>query len=322
MAAPTGTTVTYDSVTNREELSDIIYNIDPMDTPFQSRMARRGSCDSVNPEWSIDSLEDPDGTNRQIEGDDATFADAVLPFRIKTFTQISDKTYIVSGTQEVVDKAGRRSEIAYLMGKNAKALKRDIETMLTGNFGKTSVDASARSTGSLRAWIHTNVDQTGSNAAFTDEDLDTGTGPTDNNATDGTQRAFLESQLKSVIRQAWTNGGEPTTIMVGPFNKVSISAFTGGSTRFDKSEDPTLYTSVDVYVSDFGRHVVVPNRFSRDRDAFVLDPKLWDICYLRGYRNYPLAKSGDNEKFQMITEYGLRSLNEAGSGVVADLTVS
>ncbi len=320
----TDTVLTYDSATNREELSDLISNISPMETPFQSRVSRRGTAVSIKPEWSLDTIATPDNTNRKIEGDDAVVEAQTLPRRLSNFTQISDKIYAVSGTQEITSKAGRNSEIAYLMGKNAKALKRDLEAMLTEPALKLGgTETTARSTGGLRAWIHSNTDLStgavaGVNALFTNDDL----AVNDSQLVDGTQRAFLESMLKNVIRQAWTAGGYPTIIMCGPFNKVAISAFTGGSTRFDKSEDMTLYTNVDVYVSDFGRHIVVPNRFQRERDCFVLDPNLWEIAYLRGYRNYPLAKIGDSDRFQMITEYALKSPNEAGSGLIADLTDS
>ncbi len=140
--------------------------------------------------------------------------------------------------------------------------------------------------------------------------------------TDGTQRALTESMLKSVLRQAWSSGGDPDFIMCGPFNKQVISTFTGNATRFDKSEDKRLVTAVDVYVSDFGSHSVYPNRFSRERTVHVLDPSMWSVQYLRSFRQWPLARTGDSEKRQLIVEYTLCSKNEAGSGVIADLTVS
>jgi hypothetical protein len=138
----------------------------------------------------------------------------------------------------------------------------------------------------------------------------------------GTQRAFKEADLKEVIRECWQEGGDPSVIMVGPFNKQALSAFSGNTTRFDRSEDMRLVTAVDVYVSDFGEHRVVPNRFCRDRTALVLTPRLWSCDYLRGFRQYPLAKTGDAEKRQLLVEYTLRASNPHGSGRVADLTTS
>jgi len=111
-------------------------------------------------------------------------------------------------------------------------------------------------------------------------------------------------------------------IMCGPFNKQKLSGFTGNSTRFDAGADATLYTSVDVYASDFGQLQVVPNRFSRDRDAYVLDMEYWAVAFLRDFSMHELAKTGDSEKRQLLVEATLESRNEAASGLIADLTTS
>jgi hypothetical protein len=140
--------------------------------------------------------------------------------------------------------------------------------------------------------------------------------------THGTPRAFKESDLKEVIRECWTEGGDPSVIMVGPFNKQAVSAFSGNTTRFDRSEDMRLVTAVDVYVSDFGEHRIVPNRFSRERSALVITPRMWSVDYLRGFRQFALAKTGDAEKRELLAEYTLRCGNPRASGVVADLTSS
>ena len=128
--------------------------------------------------------------------------------------------------------------------------------------------------------------------------------------------------MKSVIKSVWDEGGDPTMIMVGPLNKQKLSGFTGNSTRFDAGADATLYTSVDVYASDFGQLQVVPNRFSRDRDCYVLDMNYWGIAFLRDFSMHELSKTGDSEKRQLLVEATLESRNEAASGLVADLTTS
>ena len=101
-----------------------------------------------------------------------------------------------------------------------------------------------------------------------------------------------------------------------------LSGFTGNSTRFDAGADATLYTSVDVYASDFGQLQVVPNRFSRDRDAYVLDMEYWGIAFLRDFSMHELAKTGDSEKRQLLAELTMISRNEGASGGVFDLTTS
>ena len=315
MAQPSNTFDTYDSVGEREDLSDVIYNISPTDTPFLSSAAKTQAT-AVLHEWQTDSLASASTSNAVIEGDEATADSISATTRLSNSCQIMDKVITISGTQEAVDKAGRASELAYQIAKAAKELKRDMEATLTGNQAEVAGDAStARKFGSLGSWVATNdvMSAAGSPAS----------GGAGNTArTDGTQRVFTEAQLKSVIKSVWNSGGNPQIVMVGPFNKQKLSGFTGNSTRFDAGADATLYTSVDVYASDFGQLQVVPNRFSRDRDAYVLDMDFWGIAFLRDFSMHELAKTGDTEKRQLLVEATLESRNEAASGLVADLTTS
>ena len=313
MAQPTNTFDTYDSIGEREDLSDVIYNISPTDTPFLSSAAKTKAT-AVLHEWQTDSLATAVTNNQVIEGDEAT-ADAIsATTRLSNSCQIMDKVIVITGTQEAVDKAGRASEIAYQIAKKAKELKRDLESSLTSNNAEVTGSATAaRVAGGLRSWVATN-DVMGTSG--------TSGGLGNTAATNGTQRVFTESLLKTVIKSVWNAGGNPTMIMVGPFNKQKLSGFTGNSTRFDAGADATLYTSVDVYASDFGQLQVVPNRFSRDRDAWVLDMDFWGVAFLRDFTMHELSKTGDSEKRQLLLEATLESRNEAASGLVADVTTS
>ena len=314
MAQPTNTFDTYDSVGEREDLSDVIYSISPTDTPFLSSAAKTQAT-AVLHEWQTDSLAAAVTNNAVIEGDEATLDASTATTRLSNSTQIMDKTVVITGTQESVDKAGRASELAYQIAKRAKELKRDMEATITGNIAEVGGNSStARKMGTLGSWVTTNDDLASDGAS--------GAGAGNAGHTDGTQRAFTESQLKSVIKSVWNAGGDPSMVMVGPFNKQKLSGFTGNSTRFDAGADATLYTSVDVYASDFGQLQVVPNRFSRDRDAYVLDMEYWGIAFLRDFSMHELAKTGDSEKRQLLVEATLESRNEAASGLVADLTTS
>jgi hypothetical protein len=315
MAQPTNTFDTYDAIGIREDLQDVIYSISPTETPFMSSAAREQVKNTFH-EWQTDALAAAVTNNAVIEGDDATLDAASATSRIGNYTQIMDKTVVITGTQESVDKAGRASELAYQIAKKSKELKRDIEsTLLTNQARAAGNSTTARTFGSIGAWIATNDNLAGD-----------GTSPTANNGSDarndGTQRALTEDMLKDVIKNVWNAGGNPSVVMVGPFNKQKISGFTGGSTRFDASEDKTLYTSIDVYSSDFGDLEVVPNRFSRDRDALVLDMDYWSVGFLRDFTMHELAKTGDAEKRQLLVELTLISRNEAASGGVFDLTTA
>lgn len=334
MAVFENTYETFEQVGIREDLSDIIYNISPTETPFMM-MIGRGTSDQSKHEWQIDILTAADADNKVPQGEDdqtAGFYTVVVPtVRVNNFNQISRKTIIVSGTAEVVDKAGRKSELAYQLAKKAKELKRDMESILiAGNSGGApqgkqvgvTAGATAATLAPYETWMTSNANQpqniTGTGTAETDD-----FSPTDGaSRVDGTPRAFKEADLKEVIREAWTEGGDPSVIMVGPFNKQALSAFSGNTTRFDRSEDMRLVTAIDVYVSDFGEHRAVPNRFSRDRSALIITPRMWSVDYLRGFRQFALAKTGDAEKRALLAEYTLRASNPHASGIVADLTVT
>ena len=308
---------TYDAIGRREDLSDVIYNIAPTETPGMM-MIGRGKASQTLSEWQSDTLAAA-AQNAQIEGDDITSGTALSPTtRLGNRTQISWKVPVVTGTEDAVDKAGRKNELAYQVAKSGQELKRDMELIITTNFAAvTGNSTTARQLGSMESWIVTNrsVGAGGGGAGHTAPGVIAA-------PTDGTQRALTEPLLKTVLQLVWTAGGNPTKVLVGPFNKQVISGFTGSATRFDKSEDKRLVTAIDVYVSDFGDHQIVPGRFNRDRTALVLDPSLWAVLYLRPFAVEPLAKTGDAEKRLLRVEYTLRCSNEAGSGKVADLLTS
>jgi hypothetical protein len=138
--------------------------------------------------------------------------------------------------------------------------------------------------------------------------------------TPGTQRAFTESLLKTVLQAVYTAGGEPDTIMLPPAQKQIFSTFTGNATRMDKSEDAKLYASVDFYVSDFGTLQAVPNRFMATREAFILQSDKLAVAYLRPFQTIELAKTGDADLREILVEYTLECRAPKAHGAVYDLT--
>lgn len=311
MVAPTNTFQTYQAIGNREDLSYLIYRIAPTATPFMN-MAAKEKADNTLHEWQTQDLASA-SNNAQVEGDDATASAATPTVRLNNRTQISTKTVIVSGTQQAMKAAGRKNEMAYQLSLKSLELKRDMEVALTQN--STAVAGSATTARQLRGlegWLATNGDLGASGVA---PNYNTNTAPTD-----GTLRAFTEAQLKNVLQQIFTQGGEPDTILVGPAQKQTFSTFTGGNTRWDKSEDKSVTAAVDVYISDFGTLNVVPNRFQRARSAFILQADKWAVAYLRSFETMDLAKTGDAEKKEITVEYTLEARQEKSSGVVRDLS--
>jgi hypothetical protein len=318
MALPPNTFATYQAVGNREDLSDTIYRIDPTETPFLSGVDREKAT-AVNHEWQTQALAPVDTSNAALEGDDAN-TDPITPtVRLGNICQISDKVARVTGTQQVVDHAGRDGELAYQEMIKGLELKRDMEAILCGtnqakNAGNTTT---ARLTASVLSWIKTN---TSKGVGGVDPAASDGTGT----RTDGTQAAFTEARLKTVLSAAWTAGGKPDTIFTGAFNKQVFSTFTGRATPTEDTKSKKITASVDAYESDFGTIKVVPNRFQRSRDVLVLQMEMWAVAYLPGRKmvSIPLAKTGDSDRRQILSEYALVARNEKASGGVFDNTTS
>jgi hypothetical protein len=319
MALPTNTLTAHAAIGNREDLSDEVYRIAPTDTPGFTAL-EKVKATGVFHEWQTQDLAAVDTSNAVLEGDDAT-TDATTPrVRLGNYCQISDKVARVSGTQQAVETAGVGNELDNQAMLKGLELRRDIESMIFGtNVAKVAGAAgvTARKSASILSWIKTNNSSgaTGSAPATADGAA---------TRTDGTQRAFTETLLKGVLQSIWTSGGKPDLIMVGGSNKQQFSTFTGRSSGAvnEDAKSKKITASVDAYESDFGTLKVVANRFSRARDALILQTDMWAVGHLNGRKmvSIPLAKTGDSERKQILSEWTLEARNEAASGIVADLT--
>jgi len=316
MAIITGTALTYAGQPGlqglREDLSDMIYNVSPDDHPFMSNVGR-GTADAVYHEWQTDKLAAVNVNNAQFQGDDiATFTAVAPTTRLGNRTQISRKEVIISATVDAVNKAGRKTELAYQLVKRGRELKNDMESILLNNQAKAVGGvATAPLLAGVPAWLVTNVSAAGAGVV----------GDGTNARTDGTQRALTEVLLKTVLASVYSNSSEKLDVlMVGPTNKQTASTFTGNAQKQVDVATKKLTATVDIYVGDFHTINIVPNRWMRARDAFLLNYDFWSVDYLRPIKQMELAKTGDAEKRMMITEYTLVAKNEAANGGIFDLT--
>lgn len=311
----TSSTDTYDQVGIREDLTNAIYNVDPVEVPFVS-MAPKVSASSTLHEWQTDSYASA-ADNKAVEGADASFSPAASTTRLTNRCQIAEKTAMISGTLEATNRAGRDREMTYQLIKRGVELKRDMETTLVGtNKAKVTGNATTEAElASMLSWIATNDDLAGTGASPTGDGTDT--------RTDGTQRAFTEAMLENTIDLIWNSGGNPDTVLVGSFNKRAMNAFLGRATVTEHyAKEKSIISAMDVYVSDYGTLKIVPDRFSRARDCLVIQKNMWAIAYLRNMKTLDIARTGDAEKKQLIVEYTLEARNEKSSGGVFDLTTS
>lgn len=316
MAVPSNTIQAVSRVGVREDLSDKIFELFPDDTPFTGAIGK-ASANSTFTEWQTDTLAPASATNSTIQGDDLANASRANTTRVGTYTQISTKVVGVSSTVEAVNKAGRRSELAREIMKAGRELRTDIEMRASGNYASVAPTSGvAGMTAGALAWLTSNVSRgaSGANGGYS--------GGIVSAATNGTQRAYTEALLKTVLQSVWAAGGNPSMVITNGTQKQTAAAFAGLATqrRETKNDKLTIVAGADVYVSDFGSLQFVPSRFASARDALIVDPEYWDIATLDGMQVIDLAKTGLSTRKAIYTEWALRSRNQAANGVVADLS--
>ena len=289
---------TYDATAIREDLSDVIYDISPTDTPFLSSIAGKGSVSNTLFEWQTDALAAAVINNYHVEGAAAGTAATTATTRLTNQTQISKKVVEVTGTHETVNNAGKKSEMAHQLAKASKELKRDMEGSLLADNAAAAGDATtARETRGAAHWITTNV-------------VDAGT--------TGTHAAMTEADVLSAAEKVWTQGGEASTILLGATNKKLITAMNGraDAIRSVADNNMTIQNSVDVYVSDFGTYNIIMDRFCDQDVVYFLDHDMWSVDYLRDFQTVDIAREGDSEKKMLLVEYGLRCGNQAANAKI------
>ena len=323
---------TYSAVGIREDLSNTIYNIAPTETPVVSSIGKTKATATLH-EWQTDTLGAAANT-ALIEGADAAAFTAVATVRATNRTQILGKTVNITGTLDSVDTAGRKTETAYQLAKAGQELKRDIEYAILGNVAPvTSATDTAPKMASLQTWIRTNWTTVDSGTDSAAPASPPGSARRTPSAT-GETAAFTEASLKAAMKAAFNAGGTPTMLVVPPNQKVKVSGFTGiaanrvWTDNVGKStKAAAIVGAADVYLSDFGMLSVIPERFmtsdyaaNNGEQALILDPTMLALATLRPFQSTLLAKTGDAEKHQMLTEVTLQVNNEAAHAIVADLS--
>lgn len=296
--------------------------VSPEKTPIVSAIKRFTATQRLH-EWQRDSLATPNKDNAVIEGDDRTGTAITPTQRVANTVQLFDKTVVVSTTQEKTKSAGRSSEMKYQIGKAMVELKRDVEAMVVSdNVAVQGNSTTARKSAGLGALIYTNVSHGGAGATPAHT-----SGLATVAQTAGTNRAFSEALLKTVLQNIFTNSGEfATLISVTPSHKVAFSGFAGIAgirQQVKKGEQAVIVGGADVYVSDFGELTVVPNYVQGTANAnaaFVLNPEYAGLAYLGGYKSEPLAKTGHTTKELVSVEATLVVTSEKAHGKVANLT--
>lgn len=298
MPTVSGTLKTFDQVGKREDIEDIVYDISPVDTPMLTSIGTSTAGATLH-QWLQDSLA-PVATNASVEGADAGTASTVTQTTKTANTQIFDKVVQVSGTAEAVGTYGRTSDLAYAIAKAGKEIKRDIEHSFVGagQAGTAGNSTTARQLTSAANQI---------SSATT--------------STAGSNRALTEALVLDVAQKVYEKGGDATQMQVTPSHSVVVAGFATASGRQrDFGSSTTVVNAVDILVTPFGTLNVVPNRLLDANTALILDTEYWSRAVLRPMQTVVLARTGDSDKRQMLTELTLVCEHDEASGKIDALT--
>lgn len=319
------TTLTSNNVVGaREDLSDIIAQISPSETPIYSA-AKKETSSGVFHEWMYQDLASA-ADNKLADGGSLSSAAVTAPVRIGNYHQIATKVVAISGTSEAIDKAGRDSEVAYQKLLKAKELRRDME--LSYVIDNAYVSSGTRELASITSYLsNVSFSTAGSTSALAANNQNGSAAIT----TTGNDRSLTIAMIDTVMQACYEDGGEPNMMVMSPQLKNAFSgisnAFAAGTSNqvtATAGQPVTITGAVDIYASDFGRLEVTPSRImaaNHNDRVFLLDTDYLAVATLPG-RNFiteDLAKTSDAETFAMITEHTLKLAAPKAHGAVIDI---
>jgi Family of unknown function (DUF5309) len=318
-----------------------LFNIDPIDLPFQDAIGRETSSNAFK-SWVMEELAPASATNATVEGAAATAPTAIVQNRVGNQHQISTKTVYVSDRARSSDTIGYADQFAHELMVKTKEIKRDMEANMLGQQASVAmvttgatVDGTAGSSvagksAGAAAMIHDDNSNGATTGAFNGTVFAAVGGLS-------ASRGLTEKLIRDMDELLYASGGEPSILMSTPKMIRGISEYLfSASARIatlmsDASNNPSRYGkqgttaigAVKIFTSDYNTLELVPNRFqqtytnvSANCDVFLFDPKYWAVSYLQGIESQPLARLGTAERSQISVDYTLMCLAWKASGVI------
>lgn len=278
---------TYDDNSRREDLLDIITNLDYKEFQLVSGLATSEAKDILH-QWLKDSLKAV-GTNAYVEGVDASYPDRTDPTRLTNWCQIVRVGFDVSDTERNVNNAGFNDRYAYEGTKAMKEWKQDTEFAIMRGSMACGTGSAARQMKGIKNWLSLTTAQSGT--------------------------SMTEAMLNDYLQNVWNQGTEVNAIYAPMYLKRKISGFTSGSTKFTAVEDRRLVAAVDVYQSDAAnmvklfKHRYVTVSGDTNYDLVGINEEFFRLAYLRKPTMRELAKTGDSTKGEVVGELTLECLH-------------
>lgn len=309
---------------NREDLLDLITNVDPWDTPWVTQ-APKVRAEHVLHEWLTDTLA-ATSTAGEIEGADWNLTDGAFtattrPTRRNNQCQIFRKDIAATETQRAVNPAGFKDAYAYEVQKATKELARNLESRLfvtASTVGATGASATVRTLTPFRGFVTTTA---------------AGSGQTVSSIAVSTNQAgvITTSNFNAALERCYLNGGNPEQVWVSPTIKRQISQFTAPSqNRNIAAIDKQLVNAIDFYFSDFGLKQVIMDRWipqatntgtvtgngDMSGNIWFLERAKNRLAWLRPMAHSLVGKRGDSVAGMILGEVTLEVLNEQANFVI------
>ena len=292
---------TFQEVGLKENISDIITNLSPTKTPFQTNIGTEKVHQPLY-QWQEDSLRAV-AVNAQVEGADPSYITVTPTVLRNNVTQIMTEAVVVADTVQATTSYGRAKEMAYQLKKSSLQVKRDLENALVGT-AQTLVSGSSSV---ARQFAGAQQMVAAGNISYA-----------------GAATNLSEALLLTNLQACFTAGAEPTRVMVTPATSVIVAGFAAAAGRYRTvpgekvGESSGIVNVVNFYVSPFGEVKIEINRFIKVKNTLVYDPKMWAKAMLRPWTREALAKTGDATKQMIVSEQGLKHKNYAASGFIID----
>lgn len=288
-------TYSYDDVSRREDLLDLITNLDFKENQLVSGLGTATAKDILH-QWLTDTLKTP-GSNAYVESVDASYPATTNPVRLTNYCQIIRNAVQVSDTERTVNNAGFNDRYTYEVQKKLKEYKQDLEFAVMRGSLICGSGSAARQMKGIKNWVSISCSSSGT--------------------------SLSESALNDFLQFVWNNGTEVNAIYCPMYIKRKISGFTSGATKYVELADRRLVNAVDVYEADAAhmvklfahRYVTVSGDYAtgNNSDVVGINEEFFKIAYLRKPAVRELAKTGDATNGEVVGEQTLECYHQ-GAG--------
>lgn len=289
--------ITYDDASRRESLLSILKDVSPLGGNYLVENLGTSVARNTLHQWPVYNQTRPTSVTNTIEGAEATVVDLTAPTKSDNITAIISEVVTVSGTERAVTVATNQDPLSFQKMQALKRLSAKMEYSLVNGTKASGASGVARQMAGIDSVISTNATALSSGTSLTVD------------------------RLEDLLQLSWNEVGQEyvaDTIICPMGLKRKISTFTTNITNFVNETD-RLYRNIAVFESNLGIVRIVPHKDVRNNAGsttlYALRMDTYKMAFLEGREPQfqELAKGGDYDKGQYITEFTLESYAQRAS---------